>query len=130
MWPKAILQLVELLPHAARLLPKADKSSPTQIAAEEANRETLVAMADVLHGDLTELAASHVALCGQLTDQSEKLAQISVEVRTARAAAESSKARVAHLEKRLDRIGAYLLVVTVLALGVLVLYGLILSRIH
>ncbi|MEO7030366.1 MAG: hypothetical protein ABI147_13295 [Acidobacteriaceae bacterium] len=130
MWPKAILQLAALLPHVSRLVPMADKFFQSRNAGEEANRKALEAMADSLHSDLTQLAASHAALCAQLNDQTEKLAQISVEARTARAAAESAKARVAHLEKRLDRIGAYLLVVTVLALGVLVLYGLILSRIH
>lgn len=130
MWPKAIVQLVALLPHAARLVPMADKFLLSKTAGEEANRKAIEALAEGLREDLAPVSESQAGIYRELNDQSERLAVILVEVRAARAAAEATRARGAHLEKRLDRIVRYLLVVTLLAVGVLVLYGLILSRIH
>src|ERR1700744_1263830 len=100
MWPKVLMQLVELLPHAARLMPVADKFFQAQTAGEEANRRAMEAMADGLRGDLGQVTASHAGLYRQLNDQSEKLAEISPETRAARAAAEAVEPRIAHLERR------------------------------
>ena len=41
MWPKALAQLIELAPHAARLLPMADKFFQSKTAGEEANRKAM-----------------------------------------------------------------------------------------
>jgi hypothetical protein len=114
MWPKAIAQLIELLPHAARLLPVADKFFQSKTAGEEANRRAMEAMADGLRGDLGQVTAAHAGLYRQLNDHSDKLAEISVETRAARAAAEAAEARIANLERRLDRIATLLLIVTLL----------------
>jgi hypothetical protein len=130
MWPKAIAQLIELLPHAARLLPVADNFFKSKTAGEEANRKAMEAMADGLRGDLGQVTASHTGLYRQLNDQSEKLAEISVEARAAREAAEAAQARITNLELRLDRIATLLLVVTVIAVVLLILSIVLLRRAH
>jgi chromosome segregation ATPase len=130
MWPKAIAQLIELLPHAARLMPMADKFFQTKTAGEEANRKAMEAMADGLRGDLGQVTASHVGLYRQLNDQSEKLSEISADVRAARAANEAAERRITHLEHRLDRIATLLLAVTFVAVVLLVICILILRRTH
>src|SRR5436305_10462617 len=130
MWPKALAQLIELAPHAARLLPMADKFFSAKTAGEEANRKAMEAMADGLRGDLGQVTASHAGLYRQLNNQSEKLAEISAEARAARAAAEAANARITHLERRLDRIGGLLLIVTLLAVVLLVIAIVLLRRAH
>jgi hypothetical protein len=130
MWPKAIVQLIELLPHAARLMPMADKFFQSKTAGEEANRKAMEAMADGLRGDLGQVTASHAGLYRQLNDQSEKLAEVSVDVRAARAATEAADARIANLERRLDRIATLLLAVSIVAVILVVLCVLILLRSH
>lgn len=125
MWPKALAQLIELAPHAARLLPMADKFFQSKTAGEEANRRAMEAMAEGLRGDLGQVTSSHAGLYRQLNDQSEKLAEISVE---ARAAAESVEARITHLERRLDRIATLLLCVTLIAVALLAIDVVLLRR--
>ena len=62
----------------------ADKFFQSKTAGEEANRKAMDAMAEGLRGDLGQVTASHAGLYRQLNDQSEKLAEISVEARAAR----------------------------------------------
>jgi len=128
MWPKALAQLIELAPHAARLLPMADKFFQSKTAGEEANRKAMEAMAEGLRGDLGQVTSSHAGLYRQLNDQSEKLAEISLEARAARAAAEAVEPRITQLERRLDRIATLLLGVTVIAVALLVIDIILLRR--
>ena len=130
MWPKAIAQLLELLPHAARLLPVADKFFQSKAATDDSARRAMDAMADGLRGDLGQVTASHAGLYRQLNDQSDKLLAISSEVSAARAAAEVTEARITRLEGRLDRMAALLLVITLLAVVLLVMVFLLLRRTH
>lgn len=128
MWPKAIAQIVELLPHAARLLPVADKFFQSKTAGEEANRKAMEAMAEGLRGDLGQMTAAHSGLYRQLNEQSDRLAEISAETRAALAAAEAAEARTATLERRLDRMAALLIVITVLLIAALIMLILLLVR--
>ena len=128
MWPKAIAQLIELLPHAARLMPMADKFFQSKTAGEEANRRAMEAMADCLRGDLGQVTAAHAGLYRQLNDHSDKLAEISVETRAARAAAEAAEARIANLERRIDRVAMLLLIVTLIAVVLLILTVILVLR--
>jgi hypothetical protein len=128
MWPKAIAQLIELLPHAARLMPMADKFFTSKTAGEEANRRAMESMSEGLRGDLGQVTASHAGLYRQLNDQSDKLAEISVEVGAVRDAAESTQARITHLEHRLDRIAFLLMIVTLIAAVLLILIVILLIR--
>ena len=130
MWPKAIAQLIELLPHAARLLPVADKFFQSKTAGEEANRKAMEAMADGLRGDLGQVTASHAGLYRQLNDQSDKLAELSSDTTAIRGAVNNVEARITNLERRLDRIATLLLVVTAIAVVLVVLGILILHHTH
>jgi hypothetical protein len=115
MWPKAIAQLVELLPHAARLLPMADKFFASKTAGEEANRRAMDAMAEGLRGDLGQVTASHAGLYRQLNELNDKLADTTAAATGARAAAEAANTRVTEVERRLDRMAVLLIVIAVLA---------------
>ncbi len=114
MWPKVLAQLIELLPHASRLVPLLDRFLQSKTAGEEANRRAMEAMAEGLRGDLGQVTASHAGLYRQLNDQSEKLATIAIDVRSTTAAIAASEARVENLERRLDRIATLLLAATLL----------------
>jgi septal ring factor EnvC (AmiA/AmiB activator) len=128
MWPKAIAQLIELLPHAARLLPVADKFFTSKTAGEEANRRAMESMSEGLRGDLGQVTASHAGLYRQLNDQSDKLAEISTDLSAVRDSAESTQARITHLEHRLDRIAFLLMIVTLIAAVLLILTVILLVR--
>ena len=116
MWPKAIAQLIELAPHAARLLPMADKFFQSKSSIDDSSKKALDAMAEGLRGDLGQVTAAHAGLYRQLNDQSAQLSSITTELRANRAAIESTEARITGLEKRLDKIAGLLIVVTLLAL--------------
>jgi chromosome segregation ATPase len=120
--------LIELVPHVARLVPMADKFFQSKTAGEEANRKAMDAMAEGLRGDLGQVTASHAGLYRQLNEQSDKLAEISVEARAARDAAQAVEPRIALLERRLDRIAGLLMVLTVLAVALLVIGAVLLHR--
>lgn len=128
MWPKAIAQIIELLPHAARLMPVADKFFQSKAAGEEANRKAMEAMAEGLRGDLGQVTAAHAGLYRQLNEQADRLAEVSTETRAARAAAEAAEAKAATLERRLDRMAVLLLCVTVLLVVAIVMLGVLVSR--
>lgn len=128
MWPKAIAQLIELLPHAARLLPVADKFFQSKTAGEEASRKALEAMADGLRGDLGQVTAAHSGLYRQLNEQSDRLAEIAAETRATYAAAQAAEAKASVLERRLDRMAVLLIIVTVLLILALILLTVLLTR--
>ncbi len=128
MWPKAIAQLVELLPHAARLLPHAEKFFQSKAATDDSAQRAMDAMAEGLRGDLGQVTASHAGLYRQLNDQSEKLAVLADEARGNRAALVSVETRITGVERRLDRIAALLLTVTLLAVVLVVLVAILLFR--
>lgn len=127
MWPKALSQLIELAPHITRLVPLADLFLQTKTASEEANRRAMDSMAEGLRGDLGQVTASHAGLYRQLNDQSEKLAALSADARSARQAAEALELRLNHAEaglKKLTRLAGVslgLLAVAIVLLLILVL---------
>jgi hypothetical protein len=130
MWPKAISQLIELLPHAARLLPVADKFFQSKTVADDGSRQAFDALAQGIRGDLGQVTAAHATLSRQLAEQENKLALVSANALAARAAAEAAEARLTHLERRLDRIAILLLAVTALAVALVVLSALILHHVR
>ncbi len=128
MWPKALAQLIELSPHLIRLVPMADRFLQSKSATDDANRQALEAMAEGLKGDLGQVTASHAGLYRQLNDQSEKLAQLSLELHATKSAAQSTEMRVVFLEQRLSFISKLLVVSTVFTVVLLVLVTLVLFR--
>jgi len=121
MWPKAISQLIELLPHVSRLLPMADRFLNAKTADAEASRSAMQQMAEGLRGDLGQVTASHAGLYRQLNEQSEKLYELSSDVSTVKRSVESLDPRLTRLEQQNSRLTLLLGLSLVLLAGVLVL---------
>jgi septal ring factor EnvC (AmiA/AmiB activator) len=98
MWPKALAQLIELLPHLSRLLPMADRFLASKTADQEANTRAMQQMAEGLRGDLGQVTASHAGLYRQLIDQSEKLSELSTDLAVNRKSLQTVEDRIAALE--------------------------------
>jgi chromosome segregation ATPase len=128
MWPQILLAL---LPHLTRLLPSADKSLANHGVNEEQHNEDLATLADSLRGELSQVTEAHSGIYRQLREQSEQLAQLSVETTRTRMGVESvealmtkQEARLAKLEKTSAtavKLFSFLLLAVALSVGVLVL---------
>jgi chromosome segregation ATPase len=101
MWPKVLMQLVELLPHVTRLVPVADRYFASKQAGEKANQAALVAMAEGVQADLGQVTKAHAALYRKLLEQEAQLAEMRDEVRQAKTAVEQQGHRVEALEAKL-----------------------------
>lgn len=132
MWPKVIAQLFELLPHISRLIPMADKYFSTKTASEKANEAAMAAMAEGVRGDLGQVTKAHAGLYRQLQDQSAQIAEVSEEVKHARAAIEQRDNRLEAMELRVASLGLWikaglslvvLLLVVVIVLVIQLNYG-------
>jgi septal ring factor EnvC (AmiA/AmiB activator) len=121
MWPKAISQLIELLPHVSRLLPMADRFLNAKTADAEASRSAMQQMAEGLRGDLGQVTASHAGLYRQLNEQSGKLSELSSDVSTVKRSVESLDPRLTRLEQQNSRLTLLLGLSLVLLAGLLVL---------
>ena len=121
MWPKAISQLIELLPHVSRLLPMADRFLNAKTADAEASRNAMQQMAEGLRGDLGQVTASHAGLYRQLNEQSEKISELSSDVATVKRSVESLDPRLTRLEQQNSRLTLLLGLSLVLLAGLLVL---------
>jgi septal ring factor EnvC (AmiA/AmiB activator) len=100
MWPKAIAQLIELLPHVSRLLPMADRYFNAKTADAEASRSAMQQMAEGLRGDLGQVTASHAGLYRQLNDQSAQLTEIAADITTLRHTSNALESRLAAAERQ------------------------------
>jgi ElaB/YqjD/DUF883 family membrane-anchored ribosome-binding protein len=101
MWPKVLMQLVELLPHATRLIPVADRYLASKQAGERANEAALVAMAEGVQADLGQVTKAHAGLYRKMQEQEAQIAEMRDEVRQARTAVEQQGHRVEALENKL-----------------------------
>jgi predicted nucleic acid-binding Zn-ribbon protein len=128
MWPKALAQLLELLPHIARLLPSADRYMQTRAAADTQTSNTLKQMSDDLRSELRRVTTSHESLLRQLDEQNQRLAVITEQADAARAAAEAAEERTSGLERRLAISNAMLTVMLPLVIVLVVLTILLLVR--
>jgi hypothetical protein len=108
MWPKVIAQLFELLPHISRLIPVADKYFSTKTASEKATEAAMAAMAEGVRGDLGQVTKAHAGLYRQLQDQSAQIAEISEEVKQARAAIDQRDHRLEAMELRVASLGLWI----------------------
>jgi hypothetical protein len=101
MWPKALSQIIELLPHLSRLLPMADRFlnaqglTKAQLADAEASRSAMQQMAEGLRGDLGQVTAAHAGLYNLFHEQGETLSTLSANIA-------SLIQRTATIESRLD----------------------------
>lgn len=128
MWPKALAQLIELLPHISRLLPAADRFLQARSASDENTRKALEQLTEDLRGDLRRVTSSHEGLYRQLNEQSERIAQMTEQANAARASAEAAEEKAAGLERRLAISNAMLAIVLPLLIILVVLTILLLVR--
>ena len=108
MWPKALAQLLELLPHISRLLPLADRLLTSKAAAEKANEAALAAMAEGVRGDLGQVTKAHAGLYRQLQDQSAQIAEVGEETRRTRLAVEQQEQKLNALERSVASLSLWL----------------------
>ena len=121
MWPKAIAQLIELLPHVARLLPMADRFLNAKTTAAEASRNAMEQMAEGLRGDLGQVTASHAGLYRQLNDQSAQLSALSIDLRSTQQSVEAMNARLARIESAQKQQRILVLITLILVVVVFVI---------
>jgi hypothetical protein len=124
MWPRVLAQLVELLPHLARVLPMADKYFSSKAKTEKATEAAMAAMAEGMRGDLGQVAKAHAGLYQQLQEQSAQLAEMRNDVKGLRTAMESMIA----LETRVTALGRWVKAGVWLVIALLVLVIVLLVR--
>lgn len=123
------MQLLELAPHVTRLVPAADRYLQSRTEGRDAQRRVYERMADSLrvdignladgvHGDLTQLAAAQAGISHQLNDQSETLASMAAELRSARLTGEDLEARMKRMETRTSQLWMALIAALVLIVAV------------
>ncbi len=132
MWPKLLLQLVEFLPHATRLMPLADRylnananaanaSTTDALAATErvildltergmqANANALNGVSEQVQASLGKVARAHIEMAAKLDEFAGQVTDIATEVKRARRASELAQTRVDALEKQLGSMRTLLL---------------------
>lgn len=135
MWPKALAQLLDLLPHIARLLPAADRFLQSRAVSDDATRQALQQTEETLRADLSDLRTEvrrvtgpHEGLYRQINEQSAQLAQLAQLAQAARAAAEEADERAGGLERRLAINNALLAILLPLVIVLIILIVLLLVR--
>ncbi|HEY0263511.1 MAG TPA: hypothetical protein VGC07_03215 [Granulicella sp.] len=119
MWPKLIAQMVELLPHIARLVPMADaffasRSAQQAAASEKATETTFVNLSEDVRADLGKLAAAQESLYRQMQEHGTQLSTIAGDTHRARMAVEGHADRITKLESAVSGLRIWLLITVVL----------------
>ncbi|HMG02581.1 MAG TPA: hypothetical protein VK596_05575 [Edaphobacter sp.] len=129
MWPRVLMQLVELLPHAARLIPMADRYFSSKNANEQANVAALAAMSEGVQADLGQVTKAHAGLYRQLQEQSAQIASVGDDVRHLRGSLDQSDHRIKALEERVGTLNLWIrLGVSVITVLLIVILGLLLRK--
>lgn len=129
MWPRVLMQLVELLPHAARLIPVADRYFASKSAAEQANMAALAAMSEGVQADLGQVTKAHAGLYRQLQEQGAQVAAVGDDVRKVRSSLEQSERRVGMLEQKVASLNLWVRTgVSVSTVLLLIILGLLLRK--
>lgn len=114
MWP-ALAQLLELLPHFARLTPALDRFLQQKSGNDEATRRALAEtadglradlqhVADKLHSELQQTTASHTGIYRQINEQSEKIEAMGSTMRSIEATFDTMERRTRRIERALVRV--------------------------
>ena len=140
MWPKLLMQLVEFLPHATRLLPVADRFLATSGApahevngeilkangrALEANAAALQGISDGVQASLGKVARAHIEMAAKLDEFAGHIGEIGTEAKRARRAAELAQTRVDALEKQMGGQRTMLVALLAISAVLLVVVGLL-----
>jgi ABC-type transporter Mla subunit MlaD len=100
MWPKVLMQLFELLPHATRLIPIADRYFSQRTANEKATEAVLTAIAEDVRGDLGQVTRANEGLYRHLQEQTNLIAQLGEDVRRAHTSIEQHDHRLEALNQK------------------------------
>ncbi len=73
MWPRLISQLIELLPHATRLVPMADNYLAVRREGERTKANAIADLADTLRTDVGRVADSYNGLARQIAEQKTQI---------------------------------------------------------
>ncbi len=73
MWPRVISQLIELLPHATRLVPIADNYLAVRREGERVKAGAIADVAENLRMDVGRVADSYNGLARQISDQTVQI---------------------------------------------------------
>jgi chromosome segregation ATPase len=127
MWPKALMQLLELAPHVTRLVPMADRYLQSRGEVRDTQRAALDQVADGLRGDLKDLAAAQASVSHQLNAQSETLAGLAADMRAMRIMSDELDARLTRIETRMSKLWmmslAALIALVIFAAGVIAVFA-------
>lgn len=74
MWPRLISQLIELLPHATRLVPMADNYLSVRRDGARAQAGAIAEIAENLRVDVGRVTDSYNGLARQITEQKSQIA--------------------------------------------------------
>ena len=129
MWPKVLMQLVELLPHATRLIPVADRYFASKQAGEKANEAALVAMAEGVQADLGQVTKAHAGLYRKLQEQEAQIAEMRDELHHAKLTLDQYANRMEIADHRLASLSLWVRVgVSVSTVLLIVILGLLLRK--
>jgi septal ring factor EnvC (AmiA/AmiB activator) len=104
MWPKLLMQLFELLPHASRLIPVADKYFAQRSAKESVMAET----AEEIRGELGQMSKANAGLYRQLQEQAAQIHQISEDVQRTRTAVDQHDHRLEAINHEIASLGMWI----------------------
>jgi hypothetical protein len=76
MWPRLISQLIELLPHATRLVPMADNYLAVRREGAKAQAGALADLAENLRVDVGRVTDSYNGLARQISEQKAQIAAL------------------------------------------------------
>lgn len=76
MWPRLLVQLVELLPHATRLLPLADNYFTTRRETDGKQAAAFATMSDGLREEINGISSHFPGLSRQLLDQQKQITEL------------------------------------------------------
>ena len=123
------MQLVELLPHAARLIPIADRYFASKSANEQASMAALAAMSEGVQADLGQVTKAHAGLYRQLQEQSVQIQGVGDDVRHLRSSLEQADRRIKTLEDKLGGLNVWIkLGVSVITVLLVVILALLLRK--
>jgi conjugal transfer/entry exclusion protein len=139
MWPKALMQLIELAPHVTRLVPMADRYLQSKTDGGKAQRRALDEMGERLrgdlaltaertHGDFTRVTAAQEGIVQQLTKQNATLESLAAELQAARLKSDAVDERMARMETRSQRLWMALVGGLIVFAGVVAVFAVLLLR--
>jgi hypothetical protein len=125
MWPKALIQLLELAPHVTRLVPMADRYLQSRAEGRDTQRQALEQVADGIRGDLKQLAVAQTGIYQQLNQQGETLAGIAADMSAMQLTTDELDIRLTRIETRMSSLRIMFfggLIVSAICAGVIAVF--------